>query len=235
MDLQGFEMAGRRWKHIRNSLSRITRKGFRAVWRRPPLDGSLMRMLKQVSDDWLYFQGGDEKAFSLGWFDTEKLKDNPVITVEDEAGTIYAFANFVPMYTLSQASPDMMRFSRRAPGGIMDFLFIQSILYFKEKGMAGFNMGLAPLAHAGKEESSSIAERAVRYLYDNLYNFKGLHEFKAKYSPCWEPRFLIYPHLAVLPKVVLAVVRAGNPTGLKKFWRWWFVRAKHRDADSPAA
>lgn len=228
VELQGFDMSGRKWKHLRNTLSRITRLGLKAVWRQPPLENDLLYRLKQVSDNWLYYQGGEEKTFSLGWFEEEKLKGNKVVTIEDEEGTIYAFANFIPMYNLSQSSPDMMRFSRLAPSGIMDFLFLQSILYFKEKGLTGFNLGLAPLAHVSNEEVSTIAERAVRYLYENLYNFKGLYEFKAKYSPRWEPRYLIYTHLAALPKVALAVVRAGNPSGYRKFLRWWLVRLGHK-------
>lgn len=229
VDLRGFDMSGKRWKHLRNNMNKLARLGLEAVWRHPPLDNDIIHELKQVSDDWLYYQGGEEKAFSLGWFDPERLKNDLVVTVENEAGKILAFANFIPMYTLPQASPDMMRFSRQAPNGIMDFLFINSLLYFKEAGLTGFNLGLAPLAHVGKEESSSVAERAVRYLYENFYNFKGLYEFKSKYYPRWEPRYLIYPHLIVLPKVVLAVVKAGNPSGLNKFWRWWLIKINKRN------
>ncbi|MFZ5596452.1 MAG: phosphatidylglycerol lysyltransferase domain-containing protein [Bacillota bacterium] len=224
IDLESFNLSGGKWRHMRNTLSRFSRQGFKAVWHHPPLDEKLLSDLKKVSDNWLYYQGGEEKGFSLGWFQEEKLKENTVVTVEDRNGTIYAFANFIPMYTLSSATTDMMRFSRRAPNGVMDFLFLQSILYFKERGVEVFNLGLAPLAHVGREESSSLAEKAVRLLYENLYNFKGLYNFKSKYSPRWEPRFLIYSHLTVLPKVALAIVQAGNPSGFKKFIRWWAVR-----------
>ncbi|MDA8229355.1 MAG: phosphatidylglycerol lysyltransferase domain-containing protein, partial [Desulfitobacterium hafniense] len=191
VELDSFDMSGKRWKQLRNTLSRFDRQGFKVVWHQPPLDADTVQKAKVISQEWLYYQGGDEKAFSLGWFSDEKIKENHLLTVEKENGKVYAFANFVPMYHLSQGSPDMMRFSRDTPNGIMDFLFLNAILYFKEKGLQGLNLGLAPLSQAGKEETSFFADKAVRYLYENFYNFKGLYEFKAKYSPRWEPRFLI--------------------------------------------
>jgi len=219
VELQDFGLEGKRFKNLRNTLSRFGREGFRAVWHDAPLSDHLLGLIKGVSDDWLEHQGGEEKAFSLGWFEVEIIRDTPVVTVEDAQGNVLAFANYVPMYNLPQASPDLMRYSQRAPAGIMDYLFIQSILHFKELGAAEFNLGLAPLAHVGQDENSNLAEKAINILYNNFYNFKGLHDFKAKFNPRWEPRYLIYPGLVILPRVSMAIVRADNPTGLNKFLR----------------
>lgn len=224
VDLKTFDMAGKRYKALRNNMHRMEKEGYSAVWHKPPLGEDLIWRLRQVSNDWLKYQGGDEKAFSLGWFEPRMIRHTEVITVEDASGRIYAFANHIPMYTLSQASPDLMRYAREAPTGTMDYLFVKSMLHYKEEGLNGYNLGLAPLAHVGREESSPLTEKAVRLLYNNFYNFKGLYRFKAKYHPHWEPRFLIYPNLVALPRIALAVVRAGNPTGFAKFWRWLVVR-----------
>lgn len=226
VELPDFTLEGKRFKNLRNTVSRFGREGFRTVWQDAPLSDHLMGRLREVSDDWLEHQGGEEKAFSLGWFEVEMLRDTPVVTVEDGQGNILAFANYVPMYNLPQASPDLMRYSRRAPAGIMDYLFIESLLHFKEIGTAEFNLGLAPLAHVGQDENSNLAEKAINILYNNFYNFKGLHDFKAKFNPRWEPRYLIYPGLVILPRVSMAIVRADNPSGLSKFWRPAIQRLK---------
>jgi phosphatidylglycerol lysyltransferase len=49
---------------------------------------------------------------------------------------------------------------------------------------------------------------------DQFYNFKGLHEFKAKFDPTWSPRYLIYPGAANLPAVTIALLRADSGTDL---------------------
>lgn len=228
VDLQKFDLTGKKFKKLRNIQHKFLKNGFRAVWHEPPLPDNLILSLEEVSKEWLKYQGGEEKAFSLGWFDPSMIRETPVITVEDAKGIIYAFANFVPMYHLCQASPDLMRYSSKAPAGIMDFLLVESMLHFKAQGVQGFNLGLAPLARADAGNESGIIEKAIHFLYKNFYNFKGLHNYKAKFNPQWEPRFLVYPNLTVLPKAALAVIKAGNPSGFIKFWRWWATRIKTR-------
>jgi phosphatidylglycerol lysyltransferase len=45
---------------------------------------------------------------------------------------------------------------------------------------------------------------------NQFYNFKGLHEFKAKYDPEWSPRYLVYPSPVSLPSVAIAMMRADS-------------------------
>jgi len=35
--------------------------------------------------------------------------------------------------------------------------------------------------------------------------------------PGWEPRYLIYTHEVLLPKIALAIIRADSPAGLLGF------------------
>ena len=56
-----------------------------------------------------------------------------------------------------------------------------------------------------------ILERARSLVFENynrLYNFKGLNRFKAKFQPRWEARYLVYPSLVALPRVLLALLKA---------------------------
>jgi phosphatidylglycerol lysyltransferase len=62
----------------------------------------------------------------------------------------------------------------------------------------------------GEHSDDLAVERALHYIYEHVnrfYNFKGLHAFKDKFHPRWEPRYLIYPGPAALPAVAAALVR----------------------------
>lgn len=227
VNLPEFDMVGSKFKYLRYIQRHFTREGYKSVWHEPPLDDNLLAKLKQISDEWLACKGGEETAFSLGWFDMKMIRQNQVVTIENNEGDILAFANFIPMYCLPYATIDMMRHSRQVPGGIMDFLFVESMLHFRDQGKQGFSMGLAPLSHAGQEEFSNVADKTVHLIYKNFYSFKGLYEFKCKYGPGWEPRYLVFSNPIALPAIIVAMIKLGDPRSLIKLWRRvkaWFSR-----------
>ncbi|SHE88628.1 hypothetical protein SAMN02745218_00997 [Desulfofundulus australicus DSM 11792] len=51
-------------------------------------------------------------------------------------------------------------------------------------------------------------------------------QFKEKYGPRWEPRYLIYPHPLLLPKIAMAVVTANAGGSLWSYVQAW--REKRR-------
>ncbi|MGB9920363.1 MAG: phosphatidylglycerol lysyltransferase domain-containing protein [Moorellales bacterium] len=224
VDLASFSLAGKARKELRYSVNKASRSGFFVRFYEPPLDDDLLRRLQDVSWDWLKAKGGAEKTFSLGWFDREILRQLEVATVEDVHGKVHAFANFVPMYNLSQASPDLIRYRQDSPTGVVDLLLVQAMDHYRARGYREFNLGLAPLARARPEDAGYFASTAQALLFRYLANLRGLYHFKAKYGPRWEPRYLAYPGGTALPKVALAVVRAGNPQGLKAQLRPLLIR-----------
>jgi phosphatidylglycerol lysyltransferase len=156
---------------------------------------------------------GTEKHFSLGWFDEDYLNSGPVIVIYNPAGYIDAFANILPEYKASEVTIDLMRHRHQADKGQMDFLFVSLFEWAKEQGYATFNMGLSGLSGIGENPTDPAIERALHYIYEHFnqfYNFKGLHEFKAKYDPTWSPRYLVYPSVVSLPLVTIAMIRADS-------------------------
>lgn len=128
-------------------------------------------------------------------------------------GQISAFANVVPEYHFNEITIDMMRRRTEVEAGTIDFLFISMFQHFKERGYNSFNLGLAALSGVGEKPESPRLEKALRYLYEHLnkfYNFKGLHAFKEKFQPQWEPRYLVYPSRRALPDIVVALIRADS-------------------------
>lgn len=183
----------------------------------PPHPANLLAELHQISDEWLTSVKGTEKRFSLGWFDEDYLNSTPIIVIRNPAGYIDAFANVLPEYQASESSIDLMRHRPQAEKGQMDFLFVSLFEWAKGQGYATFNLGLSGLAGIGENPTDPSIERALHYVYEHVnqfYNFKGLHEFKAKFDPTWSPRYLVYPSVTSLPAVTIAMMRANSGTDL---------------------
>ena len=217
VDLSTFSIAGGEKKNIRTGVNKMTKLGYRAEVLQPPHPPSLLNELRQVSDEWLTTVHGSEKRFSLGWFDESYLNTTRVIVIHNPAGYIDAFANIIPEYQASEVSIDLMRHRKQAEKGQMDFLFVTLFGWAKEQGYATFNMGLSGLAGIGENPSDPTIERALHYVYEHVnqfYNFKGLHEFKAKFDPTWSPRYLVYPSVTSLPAVTIAMMRADAGTNI---------------------
>jgi phosphatidylglycerol lysyltransferase len=213
VDLATFTMEGSAGKEWRNTNARLTKLGLRVETHLPPLDPGLVDELRLVSDAWLTMMRGAELGFATGWFDDDYTRQSTVLAVHRPDGDISAFANLVPEYRRNEAAVDLMRHLPGVENGTMDFLFVGLFHWAKAHGYATFNLGLSALAGMGEHSTAPRTERALRYLYENVdrfYNFKGLHAYKEKFHPNWEPRFLIYPGASSLPAVATALVRANS-------------------------
>jgi phosphatidylglycerol lysyltransferase len=190
-----------------------------------------------VSDVWLSTVKGSEKRFSLGWFDDDYLRACDVMVVRTPHGAIVAFANIVSEYQASEATIDLMRHRPEAPNGVMDFLFVRLIEWSRDSGFETFNMGLSPLAGLGVDPEHGVTEKLLALVYENgsaLYGFRGLHDYKDKFHPTWEPRYLVYPDAASLPAVFAAVVRVNSGEHpVRAYFERTFTRAGKVDAASP--
>jgi phosphatidylglycerol lysyltransferase len=117
---------------------------------------------------------------------------------------------------------DLMRRRTEVEQGTMDFLFTSMFQHFKERGYDTFNLGLVALSGVGEKPKSPRLERAMHYLYNHLnqfYNFQGLHAFKEKFKPHWEPRYFIYPSRTALPEVIVALIRADSGDRLLDYFK----------------
>jgi phosphatidylglycerol lysyltransferase len=81
------------------------------------------------------------------------------------------------------------------------------------EGYDTLSFRLSPLAGVGAASTSPAIEKGLRrftkYL-NRFYNFNGLHQFKHKFQPTWEPRYLVYPSLKCLPEIAVGLVRADS-------------------------
>ena len=222
VDLRTFTTQGKAGKNMRNALNRFTKMGYRVEFYSPPISNELLDKLKVISDRWLQQVQGSEKQFSLGWFDYDYLRGCQIATVENEGGEIMAFANIIPEYKLNEITIDLMRKIENTEHGVMEFLFVSLFQHYKQLNYDGFNLGLSALSGLEENRQAPRLEAGLNYLYRHLnrfYNFQGLHDFKDKFNPRWESRYFIYPGLASLPDVVVALIRADSGDRLWDYFK----------------
>jgi phosphatidylglycerol lysyltransferase len=213
VNLETFTIEGREGKALRSPIHKLTNAGYKFVVHQPPISNELLEELRAISDEWLTSMHGSEKRFSLGWFEDDYIRNSPIGAVYTPEGWICAFANFVPEYQLNEITVDLMRRRHEIENGVMEYLFVSMFQWAKAQGYHGFNLGLSSLSGVGEQLDDPVIERVMHWVYehvDQFYNFKGLHNFKAKFHPVWSPRYLIYPGAANLAQAWLAVVEANS-------------------------
>ena len=222
VDLHTFTTQGKAGRNLRNSLNRFSKQGYQVKFYQPPIADEMLDRLKVISDQWLNEMQGSEKRFSLGWFDYNYLRNCEIATVEKETGEIVAFANIVPEYQLNEITLDLMRKLNDVEHGVMEFLFVSLFQHYQKLNYDSFNLGLSALSGLKEDRQSPRLEGGLDYLYEHLnrfYNFQGLHGFKDKFNPHWESRYLVYPSLAALPDVAVALIRADSGDRLLDYFK----------------
>ncbi len=214
VDLNAFTLKGSARQNLRTARKRmVEREGGAFALRLPPHDPALMNDLRAISNAWLAQQNGGEKGFSLGAFDEAYLARHAIALVYRAEAPI-AFASLWMNGARTRAAVDLMRFDPdRAPNGLMDFLFTETLLWAQREGFARFDLGMAPLAGLASDQYASLFARMGRLaaqLGEPIYGFEGLRAFKAKFGPDWAPRYLAAPGAFSLPIVLAEVALLTN-------------------------
>jgi phosphatidylglycerol lysyltransferase len=207
--LTGFTIEGRNRKKLRHAWRRAGEEGCTFEVIPPEETPPLMPDIERISNDWLRTKNTREKGFSLGFFDQGYLKRLPLALVRKE-GRIVAFANLWPGGENEEISIDLMRHVVDAPLGVMDYLFIELMLYGSQQGYRWFNLGMAPFAGLEARSIAPMWSRLGSMVYrhgEHFYNFQGLRAYKDKFDPVWEPRYLACPGGLAFP-LILADIAA---------------------------
>ena len=213
IDLTTFSLTGSHFKSIRSKTGKMEREGWTVEALPSPIDDETMNRLRAVSDAWILDSGHRERTFTLGVFDEDYLRETVVLVCRDPEGTIRGFTNLIPSYQSSNGNFDLMRRDPTAHLPVMDLLFVKMIAHMRERELVGMNLGLAPFVNV---DGDGVPDRALRLLYDyggKAFNFVGLREFKDKWRPRWEPRYLLYRSDVELPEIALRVAQAGELEG----------------------
>jgi phosphatidylglycerol lysyltransferase len=221
VDVQAFSLQGPARARLRQANNRQLRDGW-TVEVIPAGGAAPWEALKRVSDAWLADQSGREKSFSLGRFDLEYLSRFPVALVRKPGAPPVAFASLWPGPGGREIAVDLMRHTKDAPNGVMEFLFIGLLDWAKAQGFQTLDLGMAPLSGMRAGRFSPALSKIGQIVYDqgeSLYGFRGLRAYKSKFQPDWRPLFIAAPPRVSLPVALAAValLTSGGVRGLLGF------------------
>jgi phosphatidylglycerol lysyltransferase len=211
VDLNSFSLEGGEKKSIRNALNKIKEQGYTTHINAPPLRDGLIQKLKAVSDEWLKLTERDEIIFSQGMFVEKEIKEQTVITIENSEDKIIAFLNIIPDYVENEGTYDLLRKTADAPNGIMDHILVELFKHFKSCGIRYVNLGFAPMS--GLNDPHNFTEKSMKFAYEKIRsfsNYKGQRDYKEKFNPQWNDKFLIYSNdydLLQVPGVLAKVIK----------------------------
>ena len=226
----GFTLKGKAMANVRSSARRAEKEGIHVVLYRGRIEqAEQLFQMQLISWSWLAHKGGSEMGFSMGHFDMREEDDRQVSALAvDGTNRVHAFVTFIPIYGRRGWGLDLMRRPEHAAPGCMELLLSCSIDYLKSAGAEMVSLGLAPLSHVNHEDQTALDS-----IIDFLNQSQSLFKFKQKFQPCWESRYLVYPHSSHLPKIgwalyaahqqdrsLLAVIGRSMRNWLRKLLAW---------------
>ena len=216
--LTDFSLEGSKRENQRKTRNRFSKNGydFRVLEQEELI--ARMPELRRISDQWLATKNAREKAFSLGFFDADYIRNTPVGIIEKD-GRVYAFANYWQLDNHHDISIDLMRYDPESPTNMMEYLFVESILWAQKNGYQWFSLGMAPLSGMEQHALAPLWHKIGNIIYkhgEDFYNFEGLHAYKSKFNPVWRPRYLAVPPGPRIPLVLLSISKiiAGGLTSI---------------------
>ena len=206
-----FSLDGRAMRKVRQAVTRLERLGYRIEHRSGhELDRGLADELEAVSAAWR--RGQPERGFSMA---LDRLggpleHDTLLVIARDPDGNAAGFLQLVPSFGRSAMSLAQMRRLPTSPNGLMEYLIVRTIQHLADEGVEELSLNFSAFgrllrAPAGRGER--LLGRVLR-LADRRFQVERLYRFNAKFSPSWQPRYLVYQSYSSLPRTALAVMWA---------------------------
>jgi lysylphosphatidylglycerol synthetase-like protein (DUF2156 family) len=220
LDVNEFKLQGGKFQNLRTARNKAQKAGLTFQWydASPHPDHGLEAQLTLISQQWLDAKHGGEMTFDLGTFSVESLRERGCAIVRNSEGRIETFATWLSYNHDKGRCLDLMR-GRNELKDVLDFLIVEAIDHFKALGVEQISLGNAPLANVDAVPDERLElrqERAVKFLFDNFdkfYGYKSLFNFKKKYAPDWQGRYLAYRPRVSLAMVGLAIAGVHLPKG----------------------
>ena len=217
LDMRSFSLNGPGMKSVRQSVSRLQRRGYTTiVTRHGDVDAAHFEQLSNSASRWRG-DGGDERGFSMALGRLGDPLDSECVLVEahDEGGRLRAFLSFVP-WGRNGLSLDLMRRDPTADNGLVELMVASlaeraavfgvgrvslNFAMFREAFERGAELGAGPIARLWRQ---------ALLLASRNWQLESLYRSNAKYQPEWQPRFICFEYTSDLPRVGTA---AGSAEG----------------------
>ncbi len=217
LDMRSFSLNGPGMKSVRQSVSRLQRRGYTTTMvRHGDVDSAHFDELSNSASQWRG-DGGDERGFSMALGRLGDPLDAQCVLVEahDAEGNLRAFLSFVP-WGRNGLSLDLMRRDPTADNGLVELMVASlaeraavfgvgrvslNFAMFREAFERGAELGAGPIARLWRQ--------ALVFASRN-WQLESLYRSNAKYQPEWQPRYICFEYTSDLPRVGTA---AGSAEG----------------------
>ena len=211
INTQTFTLKGGAMANVRSSAKRAEKEGLQVVFYHGHVeDVEQLVQIEKISQRWVAQKGGSEMGFSMGQFNSTGDPEQITAVAIDKQNLVHAFVTFIPIYGRKGWGLDLMRRAERCAPGTMELLLSRSIEFLKSCGAEMVSLGLAPLSNANNEDASLLDSSidVLTHRFGNLKDSQSLFNFKKKFQPAWESRYLVFSHTMTLPKVGWALYKA---------------------------
>lgn len=217
LDLRTFSLNGPGMKAVRQSVSRLQRRGYTTnVVRHTSLSADEFAALGVAAGSWRG-DGGDERGFSMALGRLEDPLDGECVLVraDDADGKLRGFLSFVP-WGRNGLSLDLMRRDPAADNGLVELMVSALAEQAAVFGVGRLSLNFAMFREAferGAELGAGPVARLWRHallLASRNWQLESLYRSNAKYLPVWQPRFICFEYTSDLPRVGTA---AGSAEG----------------------
>ncbi|HXH96118.1 MAG TPA: phosphatidylglycerol lysyltransferase domain-containing protein, partial [Gaiellaceae bacterium] len=201
-----FSLEGRPIRKVRQSVSRLTKAGYRLrVVAAAAADPALRAELDAVSAAW---RGkAPERGFSMA-IDDLYVEGTVFAVAEDEAGRVDGFLHLAPSPAGGGWSLSTMRRRPQTPNGLTEFLIAETLAWGREQGVSEVSLNFCAFTDLLSRERAvtplrRIGRRAL-LAADGVFQLERLYSFSRKFFPEWRTRYICVERLADLPAVGLA-------------------------------
>lgn len=199
-----FSLDGARFRQLRRKLRNVEKSGM-MLQRATHLP---VHDMAEIDRQWRARQGG-ARGFSMGTFCADYLSDHHVyLAWKDDK-----LQGFVSFHVCAhEMCLDLMRSADDAPDGMMHALIHCAITHGANHGRTRLSLASIPVETC----ETSMIETHVRRLVARISGGAGQAQFKASFSPIYEPLYMAAPTqtglLLATADLAVAVRRAPSPS-----------------------
>ncbi len=211
VDTAAFSLEGRAIRKVRQSVHRLENAGYTTeAISSGDATPALLDELDVVSTRWR--KGAPERGFSMA-LDSLRGYGRPetlLVITRAPDGHVAGFMHLVPSFGPAAMSLERMRRLPDEPNGLMEFLVVRTIALLRERDVAELSLNFAAFGKFLRDPANrfqAVLGKQLR-IADRWFQIQRLQRFNAKFAPRWQPRYLVYPSTAALPRCALAVLWA---------------------------
>jgi len=213
LEVRNFSLQGRPMRNVRQMVGRVRRAGYDTrVCRVADLSPGERQAVLEDAASWR--RSETERGFSMALGRTaDPLDPEAVLVTASQDGRVRGLLQLVP-WGQRGMSLDLMRRDSAAEPGINELLISAAMQAAPALGVERVSLNFAvfrAVLERGERLGAGPLVRAWRTILifaSRWFQIESLYRFNAKFQPEWQPRYLIYPGPADLPRVGVAALEA---------------------------